>query len=76
MSNISNENLKNQVIQENLKINEKEKNKIENKNFANKGENNSFNQLLSLQLLIQKHSGLKELCNLFYQFYIILFYKI
>ncbi len=24
----------------------------------------SFNQLLSLQLLIQKHSGLKELCKI------------
>ena len=24
---------------------------------------NSFNQLLNLQLLIQKHSGLKELCK-------------
>ena len=25
---------------------------------------NSFNQMHSLQLLIQKHSGLKELCKL------------
>ena len=24
----------------------------------------SFNQLLALQLLIQKHSGLKELCKI------------
>ena len=25
--------------------------------------NNAFNKLLQLQLLIQKHSGLKELCK-------------
>ena len=25
--------------------------------------NNAFNRLLQLQLLIQKHSGLKELCK-------------
>ena len=33
----------------------------------NKNENkdSSFNQLLSLQLLIQKHSGIKELCKFF-----------
>ena len=29
----------------------------------NQGSDSSFNQLLSLQLLIQKHSGLKELCK-------------
>jgi hypothetical protein len=30
----------------------------------NKKDNNSaFNRLLNLQLLIQKHSGLKELCK-------------
>lgn len=27
---------------------------------------NSFNQMLSLQSLIQKHSGLKELCKLYF----------
>ena len=27
---------------------------------------NSFDQLLSLQLLIQKQSGLKELCKIYY----------
>ena len=26
-------------------------------------ENNSFNQIKALQLLIQKHSGIKELCK-------------
>ena len=26
-------------------------------------QNNAFNNLLELQLLIQKHSGLKELCK-------------
>ena len=26
-------------------------------------DNNAFNKLLQLQLLIQKHSGLKELCK-------------
>ena len=65
MSNISNESPINQAIQENLKINEKENIKNDYNNDVVKGENNSFNQLLSLQLLIQKHSGLKELCNLF-----------
>ena len=40
--------------------------KGENKQrFKEKKEDNSFNQLLSLQLLIQKHSGLKELCKYF-----------
>ena len=39
--------------------------KGENKQrFKEEKEDNSFNQLLSLQLLIQKHSGLKELCKL------------
>ena len=38
--------------------------KGENKQrFKEEKEDNSFNQLLSLQLLIQKHSGLKELCK-------------
>lgn len=43
------------VIENNLKINE-----IIPDNNKN---DNSFNQLLSLQLLIQKQSGLKELCK-------------
>ena len=50
----------NQFIQNNNIIGEKEEKTIEE---ANKNNNDSFNQLLSLQLLIQKHSGLKELCK-------------
>ena len=45
----------NSVLEENLKIND-----ILNINNEN---DNSFNQLLNLQLLIQKQSGLKELCK-------------
>ena len=63
MLNTSNGNLINQAIQENLKINEKDEKK--DKNYVIKEENDSFTQLQSLQLLIQKHSGLKELCNYF-----------
>ena len=56
----------NEFIQNNHKIGEEEK-KIEiTIEEPNKNNNNSFNQLLALQLLIQKHSGLKELCK--YQF--------
>lgn len=35
-------------------------NEINNK--SNNENDSSFNQLLTLQLLIQKHSGLQELC--------------
>ena len=48
----------------------KRKNYINNMNTQkNKPKNSndndsSFNQLLALQLLIQKHSGLKELCKI------------
>ena len=52
-----------QTIQENSNINSQEEIEYNSKNESNKVD--SFNQLLSLQLLIQKHSGLKELCNLF-----------
>ena len=45
----------NSVLEENLKIND-----ILNINNEN---DNSFNQLLNLQILIQKQSGLKELCK-------------
>ena len=51
---MSNKNIINKIIKENYKINETNKGTIDD---------NSFNQLLSLQLLIQKHSGLKELCK-------------
>ena len=49
----------NQAKQEN----DKEETENNYKNETNKGEDESFNQLLSLQLLIQRHSGLKEICN-------------
>ena len=44
-------------LKDNFKINE-----IKN---INNNENNdkTFNQLLNLQLLVQKHSGLKEICK-------------
>jgi len=51
----------NEFIQNNHKIGEEKNEKIIEE--ANKNNNDSFNQLLSLQLLIQKHSGLKELCK-------------
>ena len=50
----------NKVIKDNIKINEIEDFKKEN---ILKDNDNSFNQLYSLQLLIQKQSGLKELCK-------------
>ena len=50
----------NRVIKDNIKINEIEDFKKEN---ILKDNDNSFNQLYSLQLLIQKQSGLKELCK-------------
>ena len=44
-----------------------EKDSIQNVSNHKKEENiNSFNQLHALQLLIQKHSGLKELCKHFF----------
>ena len=58
---MSKENI-NKITKENYKINEIEAKDLKNED---KGtfDDNSFNQLLSLQLLIQKHSGLKELCK-------------
>ena len=62
---MSSKNDINKIIKENYK-------NIENLDGQNhkiineinlKNSDNSFNQLLSLQLLIQKHSGLKELCK-------------
>ena len=54
----------NEVIKDNPKKGENihTTNHIENQ-AKKEEENNSFKQLLSLQLLIQKHSGLKELCK-------------
>ena len=49
-----------------MKVNIKEKDSIQKESIYNIKENiNSFNQLQILQLLIQKHSGLKELCKFF-----------
>ena len=54
------DNIINKVIRDNFKITENDNVKDE---INNKDNNKSFNQLRNLQLLIQKHSGLKELCN-------------
>ena len=63
MSN--NDNIINKVIRDNFKITDdgngtpkEEINSIDNNN------DKSFNRLQNLQLLVQKHSGLKELCKL------------
>jgi hypothetical protein len=48
----------NQVIQNNHKLSTSLTQNIEYEN------DKSFKQLLALQLLIQKHSGLKELCKI------------
>ena len=54
----------NEIIKDNKKITE-DSPKIDELKTPNddKKEEDSFSQLLSLQLLIQKHSGLKELCK-------------
>ena len=67
---MSSKNVINKVIKENYKLNEKDNigNEIKNENNDNIKEN-SFNQLLNLQLLIKKHSGLKELCKYLNNFY-------
>ena len=59
---MSEKNIINKVIKDNFKLNQIEHN---DNNIINEEveDDNSFNQLLSLQLLIQKHSGLKELCK-------------
>ena len=64
---MSNDNMINKIIKDNFKIigNGYKENEI--KNTKNNNDiDNSFNQLLNLQLLIQKHSGLKELCKNLY----------
>ena len=63
---MSEKNVINKIIKENYKINEIEQSKEEltnNNKMENNNDDKSFNQLHSLQLLIQKHSGLKELCK-------------
>ena len=54
----------NEVIKDNQKKSENTPiiNDIRNQT-KNEEDNSPFKQLLSLQLLIQKHSGLKELCK-------------
>ena len=54
----------NRLITDNQKIEEisNRDNQIE-ENKKEENNDNSFHQLLSLQLCIQKHSGLKELCK-------------
>ena len=59
---MSKKNIINKVIQNNYKINQLENND-NNQTNEKLEDDNSFNKLLSLQLLIQKHSGLKELCK-------------
>ena len=59
----------NNIIHNNQKI-EETLNGEDTQNIISKKEgetiDNSFNQLLALQLLIQKQSGLKELCKFYY----------
>lgn len=59
----------NEIIKDNKKITEDsaELSGIKTSDDIKK-EEDSFSQLLSLQLLIQKHSGLKELCKNKYYF--------
>ena len=55
---MSEDSKSNNEIKNNLEINENMETK-----YQNQENEQSFNQLLSLQLLIQKQSGLKELCK-------------
>ena len=55
------DNTINKIIQNNYKIGENNIPKVEENN--NEDNDGSFNQLLALQLLIQKHTGLKDLCK-------------
>ena len=59
---MSRKSIINKVVQDNYKFNQYELN--DNNIIKDEiEEDDSFKQLLSLQLLIQKHSGLKELCK-------------
>ena len=66
---MSNKSEVNAIIQDNYKINQ---NNIDGEDFKDEpfNEDNSFDQLYSLQVLIQKHSGLKELCKIIIIIYI------
>ena len=63
MSN--NDNIINKVIRDNFKITD-DSNGTAKEEINSIGNDNdkSFNRLQNLQLLVQKHSGLKELCKL------------
>ena len=57
-------NIINKIIRDKYKINDDSLLKNDEINIINnQGPDSSFNQLLALQLLIQKHSCLKELCK-------------
>ena len=56
----------NKFIQNNHKVGEEEEKNEVTIEEANKNNNDSFNKLLALQLLIQQHSSLKELCKFHY----------
>ena len=58
----------NNIIHNNQKIEETHKGEDTQPTTVKEEEpnDNSFNQLLALQLLIQKQSGLKELCKFYY----------
>ena len=61
---MSDKNIINKITRDNYRINEDTLVKNDEINtINNQGPDSSFNQLLALQLLIQKHSGLKELCK-------------
>ena len=59
---MSDSNIINKIVRDNYKINENTLLKNDEINIINNQDPySSFNQLLELQLLIQKHSGLKEI---------------
>ena len=66
----------NKLIQNNYKLGNEGNIKNETvKENNNKDDDNSFHQLLNLQLLIQKYTGLKELCKLILIFFYFNIYK-
>ena len=67
------DNTINKIIQNNYKIGENNIPKVEEK--TNEDNDGSFNQLLALQLLIQKHTGLKGLCKYLYLYFYFYSYK-
>ena len=59
-----NNNFINKKIKENIQIEENKIIENEIKEIViNEEKDKSFNQLMNLQLLIQKHSGLKDFCK-------------